>query len=150
MNSKSDIDEFLSYKTFAVLGLSRDGKSFSNSVYADLKSKGYKLFPVNPNATEIDGEKCYARLSDLSEKVDGAIFFTKPEVTEKLIEEVAAMGIKRVWLQQGAESEKAVRLCAEKGVNAVYGQCVLMFAQPVSTLHSVHKWFKKLFGGLPR
>ena len=78
------------------------------------------------------------------------LVFTAPAQSEKVVAEAAAQGIRRVWLQQGAQSEAALALCREKGLQAVSGKCIMMFAEPVGSVHGVHRWFAKVFGQLPR
>jgi hypothetical protein len=137
-------------KTLAVVGASRDPQSFSGRAYDELKGKGYKLYPVNPNAETVGGDKCYSSVSALPEKVGGALLFTKPGVTETVVREAAAAGIRRLWIQQGAQDEASLRFCKEQKLEAVSGQCILMFAEPVASFHGFHRWLKKLFGGIPK
>jgi len=145
-----DIRDFLAEKTLAVVGLSRDEKSFSAAAAKELRTKGYKLYAVNPNAASIGGEKCYPGLAALPGKVGGVLVFTPPSQTEKVVREAAAAGIRRIWIQQGAQSDAAVRFCADNKLPAVSRQCILMYAEPVASIHAFHRWVKKLFGGLPR
>lgn len=149
MNTRKDIDGFVAQKTLAVVGMSRDPQSFSGRAYGELKAKGYKLYPVNPNAQSIAGEKCYPSVGALPEEVGGALLFTKPGVTEKVVREAAEAGIRRIWIQQGAQDEASIRYCLDQRLEAVSGQCILMFAEPVASFHGVHRWIKKLFGGIP-
>jgi predicted CoA-binding protein len=150
MNTMKDVQGFVAEKTLAVAGLSRNAQSFSARTHEELKKKGYRLFPVNPNAESIGGEKCYPSVAALPEKVGGVLLFTPPSQTEKVVREAAAAGIRRIWIQQGAQSDAAVEFCRQKGLEAVSGQCILMFAEPVASFHGVHKWFKGLFGRLPK
>ena len=150
MNTMRDIQDFLAEKTLAVAGLSRDERSFSAAAFKELKARGYTLYPVNPNADSIRGETCYPSLAALPRKVGGVLVFTPPAQTEKVVREAAAAGIRRIWIQQGAQSEEALRICADNKLPAVSRQCILMFAEPVSSIHSFHRWVKKLFGGMPR
>lgn len=150
MNTKQDIQEFLSQKTLAMAGLSRNEKAFSASVNRELKGKGYRVLPVNPHAETIAGEQCYPRMTALPEKVGGVVVFTPPVESEKVVRDAAARGITRVWLQQGAESAAALAFCLEKGMQVVSGKCILMFAEPVGSFHGVHRWFAKVFGQLPK
>jgi uncharacterized protein len=150
VNTAQDIQDFLAQKTLAVAGASRNPQSFSANVARDLKAKGYTLYPVNPNAKEVGGEICYPAVAAIPVKVGGVIFFTPPAATEKAVKEAAAAGVTRMWIQQGAQSKEALAFCAEKGINAVSGQCILMFAEPVGSFHGFHRWMKKLFGGLPK
>ena len=150
MNTMQDITDFMAQKTLAVAGMSRDEKSFSAAAAKELRAKGYTLYPVNPNATSIGGEKCYPSLAALPAKVGGVLVFTPPSQTEKVVREAAAAGIRRIWIQQGAQSDAALRFCANNKLPAVSRQCILMYAEPVSSIHAFHRWVKKLFGGMPR
>jgi len=148
--SRAAVDDFLSQRVLAVAGVSKNKRKFGNTVFRELKAKGYRLFPVNPNAADIDGEKCYSSLRDLPEKADGVIIVTPPAETEKVINDAVAAGIHRVWIQQGAETGEAISLGREKGLSVVHGECILMFAEPTAFPHSVHRWIWSLLGKLPR
>ena len=150
MVKKKSIDEFLSSKRLAVVGASRSERKFGNSAFKELKAKGYSVYPVNPYAKTISGEDCYSSLSELRGKVDGALVAVKPEQSEKVVREAASAGIRRIWLQQGSESDAAIRFCEEYGLNVVYGQCILMFAEPSAFFHRMHKGVNKIFGKLPK
>jgi len=150
MNSRQDIQDFVSQKTIAMAGISRDEKSFSASIRRELETKGYTVLGVNPYATTIGGAPCYPDLSALPRPVEGVLVVTPPTESEKIVREAASRGIRRVWLQQGAQSPEAVAACAELGLTAVSGKCIMMFAEPVTSFHSVHRWFARVFGQLPR
>lgn len=149
MDTLQDIRGFVAEKTLAVAGLSRDAKSFSAAAWRELKQKGRTLYAVNPNASEIHGEPCYASLAKLPAKVGGVLVFTPPAHTAQVVRDAIAAGITRLWVQQGAESDEAVRLCREHGLAAVTRQCILMYVEPVGSIHAIHRWVKKLFGGMP-
>ena len=150
MASKAAIDEFIAQPAVAIAGASRDGKKFGNAVYRDLKSKGYHVFAVNPNAAIIEGDPCYPSLSALPEKVGGVVIITPPAVCEKLVQEAAQAGITRVWLQQGAESPAAVKFCQQNGMSVVTGECILMYQPNAAFFHNFHRFFKELVGGKPK
>jgi predicted CoA-binding protein len=150
MNTNSEVRDFLSQKTLAIVGLSRDPKAFSASVFRDLSAKGYRLLPVNPNAASIGGVACHPDIASLPEAVGGALILTPPAQTEAVLRQAIEHGITRVWIQQGAGTPAAEKLCLERGLSAVSGKCILMFAQPVASMHGLHRWFAKLFGRLPR
>jgi predicted CoA-binding protein len=150
MTTKAVVNDFLSQRSLAVVGVSRGGKKFGNTAYKELKAKGYRLFPVHPNAESIEGDRCYPNLGALPEPVGGVLIVVPPAQTEQVVREVAAAGIHRIWMQQGAESEAAIRFCEENGVSAVHGECVLMFAEPAAFYHRMHRWLWGLLGKLPR
>jgi predicted CoA-binding protein len=149
MNTKQEIQEFVSQKTIAMAGLSRDAKAMSASMKRELESKGYRILAVNPNAASIGGQPCYPNLAALPEKVGGVLVCTPKAQSEKVVRDAAAQGITRVWLQNGAQSDAAVAACVEHGLSAVSGKCIMMFAEPVTSVHGVHRWFARVFGQLP-
>ena len=147
--SKIAVDNIINQKTIAIIGVSRSGKKIGNTIYTDMKRKGYQVFPVNPNTSEIDGEKCYSNLNEIPEIPGALILCVKPDETEKVVREAAEIGIQNVWMQLGSESEEAVKFCKENNINTVHKECILMFVQPVEGVHKFHKFFNKIFGKLP-
>jgi hypothetical protein len=150
MSTQKSIQEFLSQKSVAIVGVSHTGKKFSNIVYKELKSKGYQLFPVNPKTDNLNSECCYPNLRSLPEKVGGVVVITKPTETEKIVREASALGIKHIWIQQGAESDEAIHFCNENDMNVIHGECILMFAEPAAFFHRVHRWVWGVLGKLPK
>lgn len=148
MISKTAIDKFLSQKTLAVVGVSRNTKKFGNLAYKELKSKGYKLYPIHPVMKDYDGETCYASLSNLPEKVGGVLITVAPEKTEKIVKEAKELGIDNIWIQQRSESEKAISYGKENGLNLIHHECILMYANPVGFPHSIHRTIWKIIGKL--
>jgi predicted CoA-binding protein len=148
--SRSSVENFLSSKNIAVLGVSRGGKKFGNSAYNELKKKGYNVFAVNPNADEIDGNKCYKNISDIPVNIDGAFLAVNTSQTDRAVMEIISHGVKNIWIQQGSETKEAIELCKQNGINTVYKECILMFANPVESFHKFHRTIKKIFGGLPK
>ena len=145
----SSVETFLAQKNIAVLGVSRSGNKFGNSAYTELKKKGYNTFAVNPNADEICGEKCYKNIMEIPATVDGALLAVNKNEIDKTVMELISHGVKNIWMQQGCETDSAIELCKEHGVNTVYKECILMFAQPVESVHKFHRFIKKVFGQLP-
>jgi hypothetical protein len=144
------IDDFLAQRTLAVVGVSRQAEKFGNMVYRELKAKGYRVFAVNPNAESVADERCYPSLAALPEPVDGVVIVVPPAETERVVQEAAAAQIRRVWMQQGAESEAAIRFCEENGIGVISGECVMMFARPIGFGHGMHRWVWGLLGKLPK
>jgi len=149
LTSKKLVDEFLTQKKIAVVGVSRKKTKFGNAIYKELKQKGYKVFPVNPNMQSFEGDNCYPDLLSLPEKVDAVIINVPPVQTEKVVREAKEAGINKVWLQQGSQSEDAVKFCEENGIDYVSNECILMFAQPSAFIHGAHKWVWSVLGKLP-
>ena len=121
------IREFLNRKNvFAVVGASRDPKKYGYQVYRDLRNAGYKVYPVNPNANEILGDKCYSSLDSLPVKPDVADLVVPLKITEQAVKTCKKLGIKKVWMQPGSESETAINFCRENGIAVVHGVCVMI------------------------
>jgi predicted CoA-binding protein len=149
MNSKKIVEDFLSQKKIAVVGVSRKKTKFGNAIYKELKQKGYNVFPINPNMQTFEGDSCYSDLLSLPEKVDAVVINVPPAQAEKVVREANQAGIKRVWLQQGSQSENAVKYCEKNGIDCVSNECILMFAQPSAFIHRAHKWIWGVLGKLP-
>lgn len=121
------IKEFLKKDNiFAVVGVSRDPNKYGRKVYLDLKQAGYKVYPINPNVKIIDGDKCYPSLKDLPEKPDVVDIVVPPEVTKKIVQECYTLGIDKIWMQPGSESEEAIRFCKERNMKVLHGVCVMI------------------------
>lgn len=125
---ESLIKDFLKQKSFAVVGSFRNESKYAFMILRKLKEKGYQVYPVNPRLDRVDGLKCYKSISDMPFAVDVADIVTPPEVTERIARECKDKGIKRLWLQPGAESEKAIEFCKRNGISVVYNLCVMIEA----------------------
>ena len=142
------IQDFVNAKRIAVVGVSRDKTKFGNTAFTELAARGYQVFAVHPTAQEVVGARCYPNLSALQGQVDGALVIVSPQQAVPVLREAAAIGLKNVWLQQGAESPEALALARDLGLNLVARKCVLMYAPPVRSFHAWHRVFAKLFGQL--
>jgi predicted CoA-binding protein len=150
MTTKAEIEDFISQRQLAIAGASRDPKKFGSIVYHDLKSKGYQVYAVNPNAETIDGDPSYPNLAALPVPVAGVICLTKPGVTEEIVRQAAAAGIKQVWLQQGSESQAAVDFCRQNGIAVISHECIMMFQPDAAWFHRAHRFVRDVFGGGPK
>ena len=148
MTTQTTIDSFLAQNTLAIAGVSRSGKGFGNAVLKDLRAKGYDIVPVHPAAEEVGGVRCCRSLAELPREVGGLVLVVPPDQTEALVQQAKNTGINRVWMQQGAESAEAVRFCEENGIDAIHGECIMMFAQPTG-IHRIHHWLWGVLGKLP-
>ncbi len=146
MAKKELIEKFLSSGRIAVAGVSRNTKKFGYSVFRELKKKGYNLVPVNPNLSEIDGEKCYPSLGEIPGSIDALFTVVKPEQTETLLDDLRP-DIKIIWMQPGSESASAINKCANNGLDLITGECILMYAKPAG-FHNVHRFINRIFGKL--
>lgn len=149
MVSRQVIDEVLSQKTLALVGVSRNGGGFGNMVRKELAGKGYSILLVHPEADAIAGVPCARSLKDVAPQVGGVILVTPPASTSVLVREAAEAGIRRIWMQQGAASPEAIQFCEQQGLTAVHGECILMFAEPAMWFHRVHRGINRIIGKLP-
>jgi uncharacterized protein len=122
---KELIKEFMSKKKFAVIGASGNPHKFGNRIVRDLKKRGYDVYPVNPRLKELEGLKCYTSINDIPAKVDVVDFVVPPTTTEEIIKQCKLLGLKRIWLQPGSESEAAITYCRENNMKVVYDACVM-------------------------
>lgn len=122
------IDDFLSGTRFAVAGASRDRSKYGNRVLRALSDHGFEVIAVNPRETgEIEGCATVATIADLPAGVHGLSIVTPPPVTEQLVPAAAAHGIRRIWMQPGAESAAAIETAESLGIEVIAnGPCVLV------------------------
>lgn len=109
----------------AVVGASRDPEKWGYKLYKFFKGHYRRVYPVNPGADEIDGDKAYPNLSSLPELPDVVDLVVPPEVARKVVREALSLGVKRVWFQPGSEDEEAIRLCREAGAEVIWGACLM-------------------------
>jgi len=114
------------YKTIAVVGLSSNPLRPSHGVSAYMQSAGYRIIPVNPNETEVLGEKSYARLEDVPEKIEVVNIFRRPEEVPSVVDSAIRIGAKVVWMQLGIESEEAAEKGRAAGLVVIEDACILV------------------------
>lgn len=125
MNVQNSIAEFLESKKIAVVGASNDPAKYGNIIFRKLRKQGYIVFPVNPDTAWVAGEICYPSVQDLPEKVDGAVIVIPPAFTEEVVKDALQMGINNIWIQPGADSPEAVKLCENQKKLCIYRKCIL-------------------------
>jgi uncharacterized protein len=146
MNMDQAIQDFINSKRIAVVGVSREGTKFGNTAFAELAARGYQVFAVHPEAKEIADTPCYPNLAALRGQVDGVLVVVSPPQAVSVLREAAAIGLKNIWLQQGAESPEALALARDLKLNLVAKKCVLMYVPPARSFHGWHRAFAKLLG----
>jgi len=125
MTDQAAIDNFLAEKKLAVVGVSHEKNKFGNIVYRRLRAHGFEVFAINPKIKVIEGDPCYPNLAALPEPIGGVVIVVPPKEAKQVVIDAAASGIKRVWMQPGAESDEAVRFCEEHGIEVIYGLCIM-------------------------
>lgn len=113
-------------KTIAVVGLSSNPLRPSHEVTEYMQRAGYRIIPVNPNETEVLGEKSYARLEEVPEKVDVVNIFRRPEEVPAVVESAIRIGAPVVWMQLGIENEEAAEKARAAGLAVVEDACILI------------------------
>ena len=148
------IDEFLGQKRIAFVGVSREPRSFSRTLFREFLKRGYDAVPVNPYAGELEGVACAARVQDVQPPPDAALILTSRDATYQALVECHAAGIRRVWLYgiSGPRrvSSGALEFCAAQNMDVVPGYCPFMFLPGTGLGHRLHGSVLKLMGTYPK
>lgn len=148
------VAEFLRGKRFAVAGVSRAPGQAANAIYHRLKNCGYEVFPINPNASEVEGVHCYPNLATLPVTIDGVVVATHPDISLSIVQQCSEHGVRRVWFHRsfgsGSVSPQAVRECEALGLHYIVGGCPLMFCGKVDPVHKCMRWWLQRRGRVPK
>jgi len=150
----SNARDFLAHKRIAVVGVSGRGGATGNTIFHSLRDRGYEVFPVNPNASAVDGATCYPSVKQLPVKVDGAVIVTPAGASEQVVRECVEAGIPRVWLHynplfgkgSSSASNAAAAYGVEHGLTVIDGACPLMF---LDFPHKCMRWMLQALRRLP-
>jgi uncharacterized protein len=148
------VGEFLARKRLAVAGVSRAGNLPANLIFRRLRDAGYDVFPVNPNASEVEGVPCFRDLASVPASLEGVVIATPPGAAEGLARECVDLGIPMVWMHRslgpGSVSTEALELCRREGIAVIPGACPMMFVEPVDLGHRCFRWVLGGLGRLPQ
>ena len=152
---KEAASDFLAHKRVAVTGVSRRSKDHgSNVVYKRLRDRGYDVYAVNPNADEVEGDRCYHDLRSIPGGVDAVVIATRPERAEATMRECADLGITHVWMHRGpgagSVSEAAADYGRQHGITVIDGGCPCMFDPTADLGHKAMRVVFTLTGNVPR
>ena len=152
---KQAASTFLANKRIAVTGVSRNAQGHgSNTVYKRLRDRGYQVFAVNPNATEVEGDRCYPNLTAIPGGVDAVVIATKPDAAEATMKECAELGITQVWMHrafgEGSVCRDATVYGRGHGITVIDGGCPLMFEPTADVAHKVMRFVLTRTGKVPR
>jgi uncharacterized protein len=154
MTRLEQIQRVLGRKRLAFVGVSRNSRDFTRTLFREFVSRGYDVVPVHPGAAEVDGRACFARLQDIDPPVEAALLVTSPSVTEQIVQDCAEAGVMQVWMYraggEGAVSSKAVEFCRSHGIGVVPGECPMMFFPQSGFVHRLHGLIRKMTGRYPR
>lgn len=153
---ETKVQDFLAQKRIAVAGVSRDKSHHpaGNLIYQRLKRTGHDVFPVNPNMQSFEGDRCYPNLQSIPGGVDGVVVITRPEVTQHIVRDCDAAGVRRVWMHESlakgsSVSPEAVEYCRQHNINVIAGACPMMFGDGVDFGHKCMRWIMGVSGKLP-
>jgi uncharacterized protein len=152
---KEAATEFLAKKRVAVTGVSRDAQNHGgNVVYQRLRQRGYTVFAVNPNAEQVEGDRCYRDLRSIPGGVEAVVIATRPEAAEATMRECAELGIRHVWMHRsfggGSVSAAAAAWGREHGIRVIDGGCPLMFDPTADPGHKLMRFIFTLTGAVPK
>jgi len=120
------ITDFVNRRVWAVVGVSQDPAKFGTRVFRSLCEAGYAVYPVNPKGGELDGSPVYRSLEDLPEKPEVVDLVVPPAVTDQVVRAAHELGLDRIWMQPGSESENAIEYSHQHGMQVVFGACAMV------------------------
>ncbi|MCU1346487.1 MAG: CoA-binding protein [Acidimicrobiia bacterium] len=150
-----EADEFLDHHRIAVVGVSEAPKNFARTVWLEMLKRGYDALAVNTGLDSVNDLPCYRNLSAIPGEIEGVIVMVPGDGANTVVADAIARGIKRIWLFQGiggpgAVTDEAVALCRANNVTVIAGACPLMFLEPTSPIHKVHRTMRRLNGSLAK
>ena len=153
---KAAATSFLAKRRIAVAGVSRKGDSShgGNIVYTRLRERGYEVFPVNPNAERVEGNRCYPDLASIPGGVEAVVIATPPAASAAVMQQCIDLGVTEVWIHRsfggGSASEEATKLGRDHGIRVIDGGCPLMFGEASDFGHRMMGTVLRLTGTVPR
>jgi predicted CoA-binding protein len=151
------VQDFLSQKKIAVVGVSDKRETGCNLNYKKFKDNGYQVFAVNPRIATFEGDACYPDLKSIPEKVDAVFILASPKVTEQIVDQCVELGVKHVWMHcmmgtkpglaasMTSVSQAAVEKARQNGIAVIPGSCPNQFLKP-DFGHAMMRGMWKLFG----
>lgn len=125
-NTEALIREFTGLRVWAVVGASTDPSKYGHKIFRDLRNAGYTVYGVNLGGGEIDGQPLHPDLTSLPEKPAVVDLVVPPHITEQIVRQCADLGLTRVWMQPGSESEAAIEFCRAHGIRVVHDACAMI------------------------
>jgi uncharacterized protein len=145
--SRAGITDFFGQERLAIVGVSRNEKEYSRLVFRELRDRGYDVVPINPEAKELEGVRCYASVSEVTPTVAGALVLLPAATVEAAVRDCVEAGIRRIWLRN--DEPAARELCQREGIALVSGYCPFMFLSDTAFFHKCHAFGLKLAGKYP-
>ena len=136
----------------ALVGASDDERAFSKAVYKALRAHAVDVVPVNPNANQVDGERCWPDLASVPGVIGGVMVMVAKERAAVPVRDAIELGVRKVWFFRGfgagSMSDEALEDCVTHDVEVVPGACPLMFLDPVTGIHRLHRAARRFNGGI--
>ncbi len=133
------IEDFLSRRRIALVGVSHEPKEFSRMVFRAFQQRDYDLVPVNPHVRVIEDKYCFPHLQEVQPPVEAALVLTPPAVSVSVVKDCLAAGVPRIWLYKKCPEAEA--LCSSAGIPVIAGECPLMYLENPGWIHRIHRWF---------
>ena len=153
---ESNVRDFLAQKRIAVVGVSPEGRHpVGTMIYRRLKSTGHDVVPVNPRIDTFDGARCFPDVRSIPGGVDAVVIVTRPEVTERIVQDCHDAGVRRVWMHQSIDtkgssvSRRAAEYCRDHDIQVIAGACPMMFGSNVDFGHACMRWILRATRRLP-
>ena len=149
------VASFLQGKRIAVAGVSRQSNGHvGNAIFKKLRSAGYEVFAVNPNAREVEGVACYPEIGAIPGALDGVVIATAAEDAMLLVRQCATKGVKHIWFHGAfgpkSSTEEAIEKAKSFGLTVIENGCPMMYVEPVDGGHRFFCWWLGLLGKAPR
>lgn len=141
----SNYETFWEHGRYAVVGHS-EKRAFPRLTYGALKRRGKTVYAVDPSAKQVEGDPAYPDLAALPEPVNGVVIEVPRDETAQWVERAAQAGVKDVWLHMNTDSAEAIDAALRNGINARYGTCAVMYLTSGPSVHTVHRWIRRLKG----
>jgi predicted CoA-binding protein len=147
------VADFLEGKRIVVAGVSRSGSAPANAIFRRLRDTGHDAIPVNPNASELEGQECYPDVRSVPGPVHGLMVVTHPSVSLDVTRQALERGVKHIWFHRsfgfGSVAPDAVQECRARGVEPIVGGCPLMYCRPIDPGHRFFRWWLRLRRRVP-
>jgi len=141
----SDYETFWGFDRYAVMGHSKT-RRFPFWTYGGLKDRGKTVYPVDPNVSEIAGDRAYPDLTSLPGPVDAVVIEVPRAETRDFVRQVVDLGVKDLWLHMNTDSPEAVALAKDHGIRIRTGTCAVMYLRHGFTYHSIHRYINRALG----
>jgi predicted CoA-binding protein len=147
------VADFLAGKRIIVAGVSRTGSAPANAIFRRLRDTSHEVIPVNPNASELEGQQCYPDVRSVPGLVHGVMVVTHPSLSADVARAALERGVKHIWFHRsfgsGSVASEALQKCREGGVEPIVGGCPLMYCEPLDPAHRFFRWWLGLLRRVP-